>query len=80
MNINLNIDIQQEIDPNKIYLDFITSLDKQKIKEDSFFNSALLKDKFLMIFNYSCNLMKEIEIDKKLNGILIMEKLIESQE
>jgi hypothetical protein len=80
MNMNINMNNQQELESNKIYLDYISLLEKQKIKDNQFSNPSLLKEKFLMIFNYSCNLMKEIEINKKLNGIYIMEKLIESNE
>lgn len=58
---------------NKTYLNYL--LQNENI------NSELLCNKnFLPIFNYSCNLMKEIEIEKKDEGLSLMEKLIYSPE
>lgn len=58
----------------KIYLEYISTLEKNKEE------TTLIKEKFITLFNYSCNLMKEIEIQKKLSGIKIMDKLIESEQ
>jgi hypothetical protein len=44
-------------------------------------NTNLINEKnFLPIFNYTCNLMKEIEIEKKDKGLELMKKLIKFPE
>lgn len=61
----------QEI--NKSYLKFYLSEESNQ--------TPIINDKnFLPVFNYSCNLMKEIEIEKKDEGLNLMEKLIKFPE
>ncbi len=66
---------KEEKERNSIYLKYFLCGDGESDK------TAIINDKnFLPIFNYSCNLMKEIELEKKDEGLDLMEKLITFQQ
>lgn len=55
---------------DSVYLNYFIN------NEGGFQGSCLKEKNFFAIFNFCCNLMKEIEIDKKSKGVELMEKLI----
>ena len=66
---SINVETSELNNLNKKYFNYILSDE-----------SNIIEHNFLSIFNHSCNLMKDIETEKKSKGLEIMEKLIKFDE
>jgi len=77
--MNISIISSNELE-SSITKEFNNSFMDYYLANENVKGSSFGRKEFLDIFNYSCNLMKEIESGKKDEGLNIMEKLIEFNE